>query len=240
MRRPTAVAVVLGALMLALPGAASAGSLDATSTATFVSAATRAEHIAIARVGREKASADALIEHVESKCPGSVPASLATGTLAQQLTLGAFEDAATFELGLAEVRPLRSVARIEFERTAPLRWTSADLNRRVAVFVREGREVLALHTPDLCAQARTAAQSGFTVVPALTRAFIARFQRASPDSAPTDNGLAQRMKPFATLAELEAIKRLNRLDAKFGRLITNFAFRALGQVEHALTGAVTP
>ena len=84
-----------------------------------------------------EASADALVGHVESACPGVVPASLQTGSKAQQRTWTALVDGA-----------------------------SAALNRRVAGYEAGERVALSLHPPDLCEQARAAARSGFTVVPA--------------------------------------------------------------------------
>ncbi|HUA02919.1 MAG TPA: hypothetical protein VMB27_03380 [Solirubrobacteraceae bacterium] len=240
MRRPTAIAAIVGALVLAWPAVAVADTLDATSTQTFLTAAIPFERAAIARHGQEVAAIDALIGHVQSACPDAVPANLAAGSPAQQHTLGAFRDAALLELSLAALRPVKSAARIEIAHTAKLRWTNATLNKRFAAYIREGRALLALRAPDLCVQARAAAQSDFAAVPPRTKAFIARYRAAAPNSAPTLAGLAHWMKPFATPAERASIERLHALEAKFERVLSaKFLLGAFGRVEQALTGELT-
>jgi hypothetical protein len=228
--------VLVGMLVPASPAIAGVGSLDSASTGTFVSGAIRVERAALATEAREKAAVDAVIGRVQTSCPDAVPANLATGSQAQRGTLRALQDAAAEELILAVLRPDRSVLRLDIAQTAPLRWTSADLKRRVAAYVRNGRGLLGLHAPDLCAQARAAAQTGFRVIPPRTKAFVARSQALAPASASTAAGLAQRMKPLATPDELAAIKRLSRLQAKFDGSFGGFVFRAFGRLERALSG----
>jgi hypothetical protein len=224
--------------VLAFPAAANAGSRDVTSTARFLTAESRVEHTVIARRGMVKAAADALIEDVESACPSAVPASLETGSNAQRHTWTAFVNEASYELAVAELSPIRTAVGLELARIAPLRWTSAKLNRRVASYVRGGRRALALHPPDLCQQARAAARLGFTVIPPQTQAFDERFQ--STQTEPSALDLAQQMKPLATPGELTAIESLDHLQARVDRLLTGFATQAFEQLTRALTGVSVP
>ena len=200
-------------LALVLPATALATSLDTASTTKFVAASSQAVSAALAKQSQEKAAASALISHVQSTCPGAVPANLANGTEAQRHTW-----AGVLERGRGRVRPgadrptpvgeQRAVRAI-----APLRWTSATVNKEVAAFVRQGRATLALHPPDICDQAKAAAASGFAVVPPATVTFIKRYSVAAPASAPTVVDLANKMKPLADSQAATAIAQLAGLES---------------------------
>ena len=183
--------------MLALPATALATSLDTASTTKFVAASSQAVSAALAKQSQEKAAANALISHVQSTCPGAVPANLANGTEAQRHTWQVFSGEAVAEFALALTGPIRSAEERAVRGIAPLRWTSATVNKEVAAFVRQGRATLALHPPDICDQAKAAAASGFAVVPPATETFIKRYSVAAPASAPTVVDLADKMKPPA-------------------------------------------
>jgi len=155
------IAAILGALMLALPATALATSLDSSSTSKFVAASLQPVRAALAKQGLEHAATKALISHVQSACPGAVPANLATGSEAERRTWGAFSAEALGEFSLALIAPIRPAGQRAIRQIAPLRWTSAALNRQVAAFVRSGRALLALRPPDICAQAQAAAANGF-------------------------------------------------------------------------------
>ena len=182
--------------MLALPATALATSLDTASTTKFVAASSQAVSAALAKQSQEKAAANALISHVQSTCPGAVPANLANGTEAQRHTWQAFSGEAVAEFALALTGPIRPAEQRAVRGIAPLRWTSATVNKEVAAFVRQGRATLALHPPDICDQAKAAAASGFAVVPPATATFIKRYSVAAPASAPTVVDLADKMKPL--------------------------------------------
>ena len=184
--------------MLALPTTALATSLDSSSTSKFVAASSGVERVTLASLSQEQAAANALISHVQSTCPGAVPASLKTGTAAQQRAGEALSGEALAELTLALIDPVRPAEERAIAAIAPLRWTSSTLNRQTAAFVQEGRAALALHPPDLCAQAKAAASSGFAVVPPATTTFLRRYRAALPSSAPTAIDLADKMRPLAS------------------------------------------
>jgi hypothetical protein len=232
------LAGMVAILMLAAPAIARADSLDATSTGRFLAAEIRLARTVIALHDKVEASADALAEHVESACPGIVPASVRGGSDAQQRTWTALVDGAGGELAVAEQRPILPAARRELARVASLRWTSPALNRHVAAYVRGERLALSLHPPDLCQEARAAARSGFTVIPAAIKAFNARLGSTQADSSALT--LARQMRPVATPAELAAITRLGRLQRRIDRLFTGFGVHVFGQLTQALTGVSVP
>jgi hypothetical protein len=220
--------------MLALPATALATSFDSSSTSKFVAASLQPVRAALAKQSQEHAAVNALISHVQSVCPGAVPTILETGTQAQRRTWGAFSAEALAEFSLALIDPTRSAEQRAIRAIAPLRWTSAALNRQVAAFVRSGRGLLALHPPDICAQAQAAAANGFSVVPPATATFIHRYGAAAPASAPTVVGLAGKMKPLADPQALAGVEQLARLEARLTRDLSRFASPALGRLSGAL------
>jgi hypothetical protein len=231
-------AAIVALTLLASPAAAFAESLDATSTAKFLTAESRVERRVIAVHEQLEVSADALVDGVESGCPGAVPAGLQSGSAAQQRTWTALLTEAGNDLAVAELHPLRSAVRRELSRLAPLRWTSAPLNRLLAAYVSGGRRALSLHPPDICQQAQAAAQSGFAVVPPGTRAFNARFGSTQSDSSTV--ALADDMKPLATPGELAGIEQLGHLQSRVNRLLDGFALQTWSRLTRALTGAAVP
>ncbi len=221
--------------MLALPTTALATSLDSSSTSKFVAASSRVERVTLANLSREQAAVNALISHVQSTCPGAVPASLKTGTAAQQRAWEALSGEALAELTLALIDPVRPAEQRAIAAIAPLRWTSATLNRQIAAFAQEGRAALALHPPDVCDQARTAAASGFAVVPPATTTFIRRYRAALPSSAPTAVDLADKMKPLADAQGRVAIGQLASLEGRVSHALGHFTFSALDRLSSALS-----
>jgi hypothetical protein len=231
-------AAIVALVVLASPAVAGADSLDATSTAKFLAAESRVERRVIAAHEQLEISADALVARVESGCPSAVPASLENGSQAQQRTWMALVAEAGNDLAVAELHPIRSAVRRELARIAPLRWTSAPLNRLLAAYVSGGRRALSLHPPDICGQAQAAARSGFAVIPPGTLAFNARFGSTQSDSSAV--ALARDMKPLATPQELAGIKQLGHLQSRVNRLLAGFALQAWGRLTQALTGATVP
>ncbi len=221
--------------MLALPTTALATSLDSSSTSKFVAASSRLVRAALAKQGQLEAAANALIGHVQSTCPSAVPASLKTGTAAQQRAWEALSGEALAELTLALIDPVRPAEQRAIAAIAPLRWTSATLNRQIAAFAQEGRAALALHPPDVCDQARTAAASGFAVVPPATTTFIRRYRAALPSSAPTAVDLADKMKPLADAQGRVAIGQLASLEGRVSHALGHFTFSALDRLSSALS-----
>jgi hypothetical protein len=219
--------------MLALPTTALA-SLDSSSTSKFVADSSGVERVTLASLSQEQAAVNALISHVQSTCPGAVPASLKTGTAAQQRAWEGLSGEALAELTLALIDPVRPADERAIAAIAPLRWTSTTLNGEVSAFVRQGRAALALHPPDLCAQAKAAASSGFAVVPPATTTFLRRYRAALPDSAPTVVDLADKMKPLDPRARA-AISKLASLEGRVSRAVGHFTFAALGRLSGALS-----
>jgi len=228
------MAGILAVSMLALPARALAtSSLDRSSTSKFVAAWSRVVQAESAMHGQEAAAANALIGHVESTCPDALPKNLADGTAAEQRTGLAFSLEATLEMLRAVIGPTQPATRRALGVIAPLRWTSATLNREVATFVREERAA-SPPPPDLCEQAEAAAKSGFTVVPRATARFVAP-RPGDSGSVVTLRDLVDRMRPLAGPQALAAIKRVDRLQARVGRAFSHLATTSISRLIRALS-----
>lgn len=221
--------------MLALPATALATSLDSSSTTKFVVASSGAVRAELASQGKEEAAVNALISHVQSACPGAVPANLKTGTAAQQGAWQALSGEALAEVTLGLIDPIRPAEQRAIRAIAPLRWTSATVDQDVSAFVRQGRAALALHPPDLCEQAKAAAGSSFAVVPPATKIFLRRYASALPSSAPTAIDLADKMKPLADPQARAAIGRLATLEGRVSKAFGRFTFAAFDRMTSALS-----
>ena len=221
--------------MVALPATSLATSLDSSSTGKFVAASSGAVRAELASQGKEEAAVNALINHVQSVCPGAVPASLKTGTAAGQRAWQALSGEALAEVTLRVIDPIRPAEQRAIRAIAPLRWTSSTLNRQVAAFAQQGRAALALHPPDVCAQARAAAAAGFASVPPATTTFLAHYRAALPASAPSVIDLANRMKPLADPQARAAIGQLVSLEGRVSKAFGRFTFAAFGRMTGALS-----
>jgi hypothetical protein len=220
--------------MLALPTGALATSLDSSSTSKFVAASSRVDRLVLARASQEQASVNAFVTHIQSACPGIVPASIKTGTAAQQRAWRALSSEALGEFGLALIDPVRAAEKRALRAIAPLRWTSATVNRQVAAYAQELRATLALHPPDICAQAKAMASTGFAAIPPATTTFLRRARAATPDSALSAMELADKMKPLADPPARAAIGQLASLEGRVNRAIKHFVLPALGRLERVL------
>jgi hypothetical protein len=232
-----AVTALLSAGIAATAAVASSNAIDVSSTRAFISAATRLESVAVNKHNAEEASANALIRHISSVCPRSLPSSARNGTPAQQATWTAFTAAAGYELVRAELNPLRPAYVRLISDLTPLRWTDPALNRQIGAIVRQSRDALNLRPPDLCSQTRAAASSNFSVIPMRTVRFLRSARVALPDRGrPTFNNLVRRMKRYTKRDEAPTIRRLRRLERRYGQLNSSFGSNAYVRMIKALSG----
>lgn len=232
-------AVLIGLLVAATFAAeatASSRSKDVAATNDFIATANSFLGVAVQQHSSEEASANALIKHIASKCPRSLPSAARTGSAAQRRTWTAFTDAAGLELSIAEFNVLRPAARTELTRLGPLRWSVPALNRAVSGYIRATRAFLALRPPDLCTETRAASRSRFTVVPSPIAQFL-RLARASKESSqPSLSDLATGMQRFVTRNEAPKLADLRRLDTRFHQLQSAFVPSAYNKMIKALSG----
>jgi len=235
MRRWTTLAGIGLALVLCAPAAA-ATPQDATSTHVFLTAAKRFLLTTIVRRHQEAASVGALAAHVASTCPHAIPGSIRTGTPAQQATGEHFDIASEGEVIVAEIDPLRSAYASFTRAIVHLQWSDQDLNRRIAVAVRQAQAVAALRGPDLCREVSLARASGFRQTPPGIRAFVRRFAVATSSESSTTGELEQLMKPLAGPGDLALFSQVHQLQARTNRIISRVVLGGAATLARELYG----
>ncbi len=94
-----------------------------------------------------------------------------------------------------------------------LSWTDPSLNRRLHGFVRGLREMLALSTPDVCADVRAWSASDYRTVPADVVAYDAHIEAINVE-VPSTATLSRYVQP----ADRRLLSRVKLLNAKFDEL----------------------
>jgi len=227
-------------LVLASGGVAAATGhrADRVATEAFISAQSRALSTAISDHERSEAAAIAVATDVEVRCPGALAGDPRNGTTAQQHTRMAFFEAAGLVLALAELRPLRDSVTAETRTLRALRWTRASINRTIRGQVNQAQALLTLKPPDICTEAGAAASAAFTVVPAKMAAFLkAALPAADSDYPPEIATVLKMMRPYMTVADVRAARRLNRLHDRLDNLNANFGLEVFAQMLRALFGS---
>jgi hypothetical protein len=118
----------------------------------------------------------------------------------------------------------------EYVRTASrLRWSRGSINRTIQGYIKNVRTLTELHPPDLCADVRSWAASGYTKLPATTVAFDARFVPAWVALGEIPSSL----RPFESASDRALVRIANKRESD----LTEFEAREVstwGQIMDAL------
>ena len=166
MKATLALACTLAVAALA---PASAGASDASSTHTYVQANYRLVQTAVRKIPIGEAAITSVLHRIRQECPGAASAGPqnSQSTELSNEVIGAM-------VTTAMDRDLPSIR--EFIRTAGgLRWSSGSLTSAVHSYVGKLKTLISLQPPDVCADIRSWAASGYKQLPASTTAFDARF-----------------------------------------------------------------
>lgn len=174
-RRPWAVRILtVVALVLALDVASSAAgasshSGETATTNTYLKADYALVRTVSSQLPHSQAALLGLLAHVRESCPLAAtnsPQDPESTQLSNEL-IGAM----VLTGGQADREAVRSYA----TKVAQLRWSNQRVDRQIRAHVRDLRTLLGLQTPDVCADVRSWASSGFTVLPTRTVQFAAHF-----------------------------------------------------------------
>lgn len=153
----------------AAPAPALAASGDAAATKAYLSADLRLAQTAASHIAIGRAAIDGVLGHVRSACPRAAaesPQDPESTELSNEV-IGAMVTSAIR-------RDLPSIQAF-VRATSSLRWSSRPLTTAVHEYVTKVRQLSTLAQPDLCADVRAWAVSGFRSLPASTRAFAPKF-----------------------------------------------------------------
>jgi hypothetical protein len=162
--------VLATVLVLALgPTSAFAGPADVSATRTYVQANYALVRYAAVRLGTAEALLQGVLNKVRANCPLAASGSPQNpeSTLMSYDVIGAMVLAA-YHAAMPEINAFIRVA-------SRLRWSDGSLTRSVHAYAANLKTLSSLRAPDLCADARAWAASGYTKLPATTQRFDQRF-----------------------------------------------------------------
>jgi hypothetical protein len=148
---------------------ASAAASDASSTHAYVRANYRLVQTAARKIPSGEAAIASLLRRIRQECPGAASAGPqnSQSTQLSNEVIGAMVTTA-MDSDLPSIRQFIHAA-------GGLRWSSGSLTRAVRSYVGKLKTLISLHPPDVCADIRSWAASGYQQLPAATTAFDARF-----------------------------------------------------------------
>jgi hypothetical protein len=222
MRRIALLAASLIALAL-LPAPALATSTDVSATQAYVSANYALVSSAHAKIGRAEAILQGLLRGVRSECP-RVAAGSPQNTDSEQLT---FE--LVGEMRLAATRPNAGAVASFARAVAKLRWSTPQLNSAVRSYAATLRKQSLLAIPDVCAEVRAWAASGFRTLPEGTQ----RFNRAMPEYVAMGMLPTRLINPYVTPAQRGLLQRTRHFEEDISE-VEAFAVETWGSIMDAL------
>jgi hypothetical protein len=166
MRFTLALASALAVIALAPAGALAS---DASSTHAYIQANYRLVQTAARKIPTGEAAISSLLGRIRRECPGAAAAGPqnSQSTELSNEVIGAMVTTA-MDRDLPSIRQFIGAA-------GGLRWSSGSLSSAVRSYVAKLKTLIALHPPDVCADIRSWAASGYKQLPATTAAFDARF-----------------------------------------------------------------
>jgi len=213
--------LALGLTAVIVSGAAVAAPIvthqDTASTKAFIASAERYDVLEAKRIPAINARQAAYVAQVSSGCPDALAGAPTLGSSAQRVGLLEFRTEAGAALEIDALQPVRAVTDRIAELQERLRFSDPAVQFEVGFYASATPAYLALRPPDLCADARALAASGFE---RLTPAGNAFWHDVStlllPASAPSTTLLAQ-MRAYAPAAVAAALKRLPVLQRRFDK-----------------------
>jgi hypothetical protein len=205
-----AILVLLAGLMLGLvPGSALASSRDVATTSALARATDALVRAANPDVSRGLAAAKRYAGQIASQCPAAAAGSPQNHE-AEQLDDEVIGAMTTVGYRVA-AEPVATFA----HRVRGLHWSNHRLTQAVKRFTTKLAGLTRLATPDVCADLRAWAASGYQTVPASTVAFDQHYYAVDPEAeeVPLIISLAT---PYATPADFSVLRHVERLETKLG------------------------
>jgi hypothetical protein len=200
--------VLLAALVVAtlLPASAPAARGDVAATQAYLQVNYRLVQASAAKIAPIETTLRGIRSRILDECPNAAansPQDRDSEQLSNEV-IGAMITGAVNLTALPATRQFVGVA-------AHLRWSDAALTSAVHAYARKVTGLVALAPPQVCADVRSWAASGFRTLPATTAMFAPRF--ISLWVAPGD--LPPSLARYETPAERSLLRRTHRLEQEF-------------------------
>jgi hypothetical protein len=223
-RLAPALLATLAALALG-PATAFAGGGDVATTRTYLQANYRLVQLTAAKIRPIEATLRDVRSQVLRECPMAAAGS-PQDTDSEQLSNEVIGAMVTSAVHLVEARPSR-----EYVRTAQrLSWSNRALTQAVHAYANKALGLVALAPPQLCADIKSWAASGFHMLPASAAAFAPRFM--SLWIAPGE--LPPALVRYETPAERPLLRRTERLEKQFTEMEAHAGVNTWGEIMDGL------
>jgi hypothetical protein len=229
------LAVVLVLALSGVAGATPPASVptkqDTASTKAFIALQERYDIGATRSAAAINAAEHAFVAQIRAGCPGvlkDLPKKLPRRQV-QAASTFVFESA--LSLDIDAFAPLRGLIDRLARQQQRLRFSDPALRWRVHVNGAANAAYFALRPPDLCADARLLASSGFTRITPVGTGFVRDAKTLDTSAAVSPSSLLRAMRSYAPAATAVALKRLPELQHALDRKIPiNNEFRTLLRV----------
>ena len=211
---------------------------DVAAARAVIRTLTRYDETAVRHEGVMTAAAKAMVAQVKAGCAGSIPSSIANGTKQQE---GVFIDLASegaLDLTVRAIHPLDHAARALSKGFDRVHFSDRAFTRRIHNTGKAQRLLVAIQPSDLCADVKAAAVGGFAADAPGTTAFLKGVDRLDPgpmESVPT---IIKKVRAdLLTESDRAALKRLQKVDARFQTFSANLGVRWGADLGKVLTSA---
>jgi hypothetical protein len=189
------------------PGAAGA-------TNAFVASAAHYDQGMEARAAEVFEAGHQFVGDVASGCGGVLKSIPQNPSFSQDIVIGQFEIATSAAYYIEALQPIRGlVAQVASERRK-LRFPDPVLTWEVRTDATALPALLALHPPDVCADARALAAGQFKKITHAGREFAANVDAVLAAANTSPSKLLRRMRPYGPGAVTAGLRRLSTLDAR--------------------------
>jgi hypothetical protein len=211
---------------------------DVTAARAVIHAIGHFDQTALHRQAAMTAAAKALVAQVQAGCAGAIPATIANGTHQQQ---GVFLDLvfeSAFDLTVRAIHPLDHAATALTKGLDRVHFSKRTFTRRIHDTAKAQQLLLAVKPSDLCADVEAAAAGGFAADAPGTTAFLNGIDSLNP--GPTES-VPKILKTIGadlvTQSDRAALKRLQKVDARYQKFSLNLGVRWGARLGKVLTSA---
>ncbi|HYB24769.1 MAG TPA: hypothetical protein VED41_13285 [Solirubrobacteraceae bacterium] len=172
-RGPLALLMATGVLVLTVGSApARADAADVAATQTYVQANYTALRVGVANLALSEAAPLHLLAQVKRECPGAGAGSPQDPESTQM------SDEVIGAMYIPAIRPDLQAIKAALSQTAHLSWSDPALTRSIDAYRSAWTTMVGLTAPNLCADVKAWAESGYSKLPATTVAFAPKFMSA--------------------------------------------------------------
>jgi hypothetical protein len=162
---------VTGALTIGAP-AALGDPADIAATQTYEQANYTALRVAVSHLAVSEAAPVQLLHQLEHECPAAGAGSPQDPESTQM------SDEVIGAMYISAIRPDLGSVEAAIRASAHLEWSDGRLNRRIHAYIDAWKTMVRLSAPNLCADVKAWAESGYRKLPASTVAFAPKFMAA--------------------------------------------------------------